>query len=601
VALCLPPVSLEPTNLYRLTCLLLIALFFNTAHAKREVPRHAQELRALTEPDKVLADLPALIDAARAQRNMRELALLYLAQANACRVIADWACQRSAGGSAREAAVLAGDAVLEVRGLIADSRASIAMQDFLRGERLLGEAEVKLKQGAQVRELIADVYLAYSSLSFTLGRFELSQTYAERGLSAMADYKDHAIRARLLRNLGRAQAQLGQAQQARESLTLAHASAAHVDDPKLSAELFLETARLANVMNDLATQRESGLAVLAMGARLKNSQLAGQAHEVLGIAELAAKDPIKAELELRAARDSFVKLDLERDEYRVLRRLLGLIAKRAPAPNDLNSLSARFVLLSEKIEREDRAKAAADFEARAQFIASEMQVKQLQTEAQAGRERETLLRNNNRLAYLAAALFALTLAVLAGFFISLGRNKRLAERLARTDTLTGIANRRQFDERLTTALARAKRLHTPLTLLAFDIDKFKSINDTHGHAIGDAVIVEFAKRISASVREGDLPARLGGDEFFVLIEDAQSAQVGEAVAKKMVDRMRQPMQIGALNLPVTTSIGVGFAYTPETTASILDLADRALYEAKSAGRNTFRRLLASDNHLEHSA
>jgi diguanylate cyclase (GGDEF)-like protein len=554
-----------------------------------EVPRHPLEIKAITQPDEVLAEIPAALEAARKNHDMRTLALLYLAQANACRVIANWPCQRSAGGSAREAAVLASDSVLEVRGLIADSRASIAMQDFLRGERLLGEAELLLKK-APVPDLMSDVYLAYSSLSFTLNKFEISANYAQRGLDALPVGRELPTRARLLRNLGRAQAQLTQTEAAELSLQMARDYAAQLNDPKLSAELHLETARLAHLMQDAKMQNQSANAVLDLAKQLKNSQLEGQAREALGIAATDAKDSLAAEQQFRQAFASFNQLKLERDELRVLRLLIKLVTDAQRVPGDIANLSARNVALSMKIEQEDRAKAAADFDARLRFITNENELRQLKVEAEASKEREKLLMRNTHLAQLAAALVALVLIVLAGFFLQLRRNKRLQERLARIDALTGIANRRQFEERLATALARSKRQQIPLMLLAFDIDKFKTINDTHGHAVGDAVIVEFARRISSSVREGDLPARIGGDEFLVLIEDAMQPDVGMLIAEKILERMRQPMQIGALTLPVTSSIGVGFSKRPETTVALLDLADRALYAAKEAGRNTARLL-----------
>lgn len=127
-------------------------------------------------------------------------------------------------------------------------------------------------------------------------------------------------------------------------------------------------------------------------------------------------------------------------------------------------------------------------------------------------------------------------------------------------------------------------------LLAFDIDKFKSINDTYGHSVGDAVITEFARRIGSCVRESDLPARLGGDEFLVLVEDANSMDEGVSIADKILQCMQQPMQLGTLRLSVTSSIGIGFLQHPKSAEEVIELADRALYAAKAAGRNTARGL-----------
>ena len=555
-----------------------------------ELPRHPLEIQALTEPDVVLKKLPKALEAARANGDMRTVALLYLARANACRVMADWPCQRSAGGSAREAASLANDPVLEVRGLIADSRAAIAMQDFVRGEQLLSDAEALLKVVPQA-ELKSEVYLAYSSLSATMDRPQSSADYAQRGLDALPENAEPPTRARLLRNLGRALADLGQGERAQLILMQSQSIAATVGDPKLVAELYLAAARIAHSQKDIATQRKNGESVVALGLKLKNSQIGGMGLEVLGTASLDAGQPNRALTEFRAARLAFFKLNLERDELRVLRLLIPLAINSGNTRADMVELSLRLLELSDKIEDADRVKATADYDARLQFDTKELEVKQLTAEAHAGKEREKLLLGNTRLAQIAAAMVALTLAVLVGFFIQLRRNKKLQERLARSDALTGIANRRQFDEHLKSAIARSKRMKRPITLLTFDIDRFKAINDSYGHAVGDAVIVEFAQRISSAVREADMPARLGGDEFAVLVEDGTLA-IGQTIANKIIDRMQTPMHIGDLTLNVTTSIGVGHCALPEAATDILVLADRALYEAKAAGRNTVRSLVS---------
>jgi hypothetical protein len=124
------------------------------------VAQHPLEVRALVEPEAVIALLPDELAKARAAGDNAELARLYLAQANACRVVADWSCQRDAGQRAAEAAARVKTQPLqEVRGLIAQARGNIAMQDFTRGEQLLGRAQVLLR-GAPSPVLSADVYLA---------------------------------------------------------------------------------------------------------------------------------------------------------------------------------------------------------------------------------------------------------------------------------------------------------------------------------------------------------------------------------------------------------------------------------------------------------
>ena len=168
--------------------------------------------------------------------------------------------------------------------------------------------------------------------------------------------------------------------------------------------------------------------------------------------------------------------------------------------------------------------------------------------------------------------------------------ERQLQALARFDTLTGLPNRLQFNEKMAEALERAERSKDGLALMFLDVDKFKSINDTLGHATGDAVLREFAKRLQANVRQVDLVARLAGDEFVVILEGLHSSAEAAAVARKIVDAAAQPMHIDGRPLQVTTSIGVAFqdpAGPATTVPELLARADEALYDAKAAGRNTF--------------
>jgi diguanylate cyclase (GGDEF)-like protein len=169
----------------------------------------------------------------------------------------------------------------------------------------------------------------------------------------------------------------------------------------------------------------------------------------------------------------------------------------------------------------------------------------------------------------------------------LAANRLELERLSRVDALTGLANRRQFDERFALALKRLQRGAAPVVLMCLDIDRFKSINDGHGHAAGDAVLEAFGKRLCGSVRDTDLVARLGGDEFVVLLEDA-SAEAAETVARKVVASMADAIEVGGAAITATTSIGVAVAHAPTDAKTLMAEADALLYEAKKAGRNRYR-------------
>lgn len=160
--------------------------------------------------------------------------------------------------------------------------------------------------------------------------------------------------------------------------------------------------------------------------------------------------------------------------------------------------------------------------------------------------------------------------------------------LAHVDPLTGLANRRRFEQHLQDALARSARTMIPAGLMYLDIDRFKSINDSHGHATGDAVLKEFARRLQACVRLTDIVSRLAGDEFTVILEGLQSDGDAEVIAGKILDAMLPPFELGGISLQVTSSIGVAVAHGDTSSAQqLLAKADEALYDAKRAGRARF--------------
>jgi len=167
-------------------------------------------------------------------------------------------------------------------------------------------------------------------------------------------------------------------------------------------------------------------------------------------------------------------------------------------------------------------------------------------------------------------------------------HERNLHALAHTDALTGIPNRRQFELALQAAVQRAPQRERAFALLYLDIDHFKQINDSHGHAVGDMVLVEFARRVRNVVRSSDLVARLAGDEFTVLLDEVGSPRDAELVAKKILQALEAPFVVGSHAIPVSATIGVGLADAPDVTAQAIgELADGALYEAKRLGRNTF--------------
>jgi len=162
------------------------------------------------------------------------------------------------------------------------------------------------------------------------------------------------------------------------------------------------------------------------------------------------------------------------------------------------------------------------------------------------------------------------------------------QRMAHFDALTGLPNRILFKERLSASLSMAKRNHWQLGLLFVDLDRFKIINDTLGHAVGDELLQHAAKRMRMVVRESDTVSRMGGDEFAVIVPDLPSADDAASVARKLIDALEQPFQLAGQDLYVSASIGI--ALFPEDTGdpdTLIRNADAAMYRAKETGRKTY--------------
>lgn len=158
-----------------------------------------------------------------------------------------------------------------------------------------------------------------------------------------------------------------------------------------------------------------------------------------------------------------------------------------------------------------------------------------------------------------------------------------AYELATRDPLTGLLNRRLLMEELEHAVQEAKRYQERIALLFLDLDKFKPINDTHGHEVGDQVLIEAARRIKNSLREADLVARFGGDEFVVLIkgEEAEPARSVTKVVDKISAAIATPFHIGEHVITTSTSIGVAiYSVDGNSSVELLRNADAAMYQAK---------------------
>src|SRR5216684_454280 len=172
--------------------------------------------------------------------------------------------------------------------------------------------------------------------------------------------------------------------------------------------------------------------------------------------------------------------------------------------------------------------------------------------------------------------------------VALRESEERFRQLAHYDTLTNLPNRALFYDRMQHALALAKRNSWTVGVMLVDLDRFKTVNDTLGHAVGDKLLQQVAERLSKSVRASDTVARLGGDEFAVVLNNLSAAEDATVVAHKILAAFQAPFQVEGHSLPATLSIGA--ALYPNDSIdqeTLLKNADAAMYRSKEAGRNCF--------------
>lgn len=189
---------------------------------------------------------------------------------------------------------------------------------------------------------------------------------------------------------------------------------------------------------------------------------------------------------------------------------------------------------------------------------------------------------------------------LSSYYLGIARDvttqKKQMEKIAKMahhDMLTGLPNRTFFGETLEHNLSRAMRKKRALAVLFIDLDHFKPVNDTHGHAIGDELLIAVAGRMRKCLRTGDVACRAGGDEFIVLLNDLdpldQTQDFAAMIAERIREELAEPFDVEQLHLSVTASIGIAlFPHHAQKLGDLLRSADQAMYQAKNEGRNCVR-------------
>ena len=195
---------------------------------------------------------------------------------------------------------------------------------------------------------------------------------------------------------------------------------------------------------------------------------------------------------------------------------------------------------------------------------------------------------NDEIGYLANSFQSMA-SRLSARVDELKSNQQFLGNLAYHDHLTGLPNRLLFLDRLQQTIIKAQRNRTRFAVIFIDLDKFKQINDTHGHAVGDTVLKIAAMRMQECIRNADTLARLAGDEFTILLEDITSASDAARIAQKIIDYFEQPLIVDGHELTMTCSLGIGiYPQDGGNVDALLISADAAMYRAKEQGRNNYK-------------
>jgi len=170
----------------------------------------------------------------------------------------------------------------------------------------------------------------------------------------------------------------------------------------------------------------------------------------------------------------------------------------------------------------------------------------------------------------------------------LDKQQRL-DRLAHHDQLTGLPNRHFLAVHLPLALEEARKTRTPLAVLFLDLDRFKHVNDTHGHEVGDKLLQEVAQRIQTSVRADDIVIRMGGDEFVVILNKVATVEQANETAARILANLTVPLVVAGKPLVTTVSIGLSlYPRDGDDVGALLRHSDTAMYQAKDCGRNNLQ-------------
>ena len=437
---------------------------------------------------------------------------------------------------------------------------------------------------------ISDLVLSIASAYRRMGLYDKAITYIDEAEKEFNAPEERFRLAMIMHEKAFSYAERGEPEQA---LALFNQSIEVYNELAVPEWIAYTNVNLVWIYN-LLGQFDNALAVAAEAESVLNhgnpSNMANlQTYQAL--LALYKGEALLADKQVNAALESLALADKLLSEQAVPRYMLQLHLHYADALAQAGQYSLAYTKLGQYVELNNRQQANAREQQanllRFQFDFTRQQEKndQLAAEKLAAEQYISTLQLAQRWQYVAIIAIVLMLFILVSFAVSLKKRNRKLHRLAMTDELTGIANRRRIMMLAEQERVKATETSSPICLLIIDLDHFKKINDNHGHDAGDIVLQQVCLTISSVLRQQDHFGRTGGEEFLIILPNTDINQ-----AQPIAERVRRSvaainLSLIQLNLQVSCSIGLTQAKPKELLNASISRADKALYQAKANGRN----------------
>ncbi|MDP5188900.1 diguanylate cyclase, partial [Rheinheimera baltica] len=437
---------------------------------------------------------------------------------------------------------------------------------------------------------ISDLVLSIASAYRRMGLYDKAITYIDEAEKEFNAPEERFRLAMIMHEKAFSYAERGEPEQA---LALFNQSIEVYNELAVPEWIAYTNVNLVWIYN-LLGQFDNALAVAAQAESVLNhgnpSNMANlQTYQAL--LALYKGEALLADKQVNAALESLALADKLLSEQAVPRYMLQLHLHYADALAQAGQYSLAYTKLGQYVELNNRQQANAREQQanllRFQFDFTRQQEKndQLAAEKLAAEQYISTLQLAQRWQYVAIIAIVLMLFILVSFAVSLKKRNRKLHRLAMTDELTGIANRRRIMMLAEQERVKATETSSPICLLIIDLDHFKKINDNHGHDAGDIVLQQVCLTISSVLRQQDHFGRTGGEEFLIILPNTDINQ-----AQPIAERVRRSvaainLSLIQLNLQVSCSIGLTQAKPKELLNASISRADKALYQAKANGRN----------------